>query len=261
MKKLALMLALVAGMTFSASSAHAIILDPSFLGGGLGETSVFNQLSVYAETESTLTSPTTFIDKGSLVVNGLIASGPVDDQDLNSVGGWLLTAVWSDLSGSTTTIDSGTNLQVQNTYLAGHMDMYATLQSAPGTYDFGALGFSDDTGFTTGTKVASLSLKSGFGSLFPNKTPITGSTDLFWDFTYMKAGFWKDNFGNDLKDEPLIVAFADSKVGDVSFPNPSVTLATHNGSVDVTIPEPATMILFGSGLMGFIARRKKKVIA
>ncbi|VAX37401.1 hypothetical protein MNBD_UNCLBAC01-921 [hydrothermal vent metagenome] len=270
MKKLLLTFALVAGLIVSASNADAIqiSLDVSSLGLGSGDgvTQLFDEFAFNSQTTSTDFDGIpggAFTDVGNVRITDFNAATSTDQEGINTA--WTLTAVWTDLSGTSTVIGPGS---LDYTYTSGTMKIYAAA-GVPNNFDGdGDLlfeGADDDTGFTTGTEIASLSLISGSGFVRPTPLGLTGASKLFWQFDTMETGIWKDEFGNDLKDSiPLVLAIADANMNNLTSGGPGVLWSDQNGSVAInntvspTIPEPATMLLFGSGLIGFIAKRKKR---
>lgn len=242
------------------------------LGDGNTRTGVFDQLSVYVETTSTPTSPTTFSDVGDIKVNGLLAPITPDSELLGSW--WEMTGRWENLTGNitgVTPIPGGT--LVSYVYTGGSLNLYADgpypglLPNSNFNGDGGSNdGSSDDVvgTFTDGTLVASLNLIGGTGSLNydSNGQPTTGSTLLRWQFSSMLPGFWLDANGNDLKplsDIGWVLAFSDTNTHQIKVRGVFID-SNHDGSVDIGIvPEPTSMLLLGIGMLGLATVRRKKV--
>jgi hypothetical protein len=258
MKKVFLMLL---GVIFVAGSASAmpIALNPEAIIAGTGTTGVFNELGIYIETTSTDFANGSFADVGNLAVKSLIASSPVYTSGLDS--SWFLVGGWTDLQGVTPAPG-------QYVYTSGTLNLYLT--QTPYAFNTWQLGADDDVGFT-GTQVASLSLLSGTGYLLPlGGGKYTGTVDLDWKFTMIADGFWLDGNGNvlsldDLSEGEYLMAIADANTNSVLFSldgqGNTIVYSKHDGSVSVgVVPEPATMALFGTGLLGLAGAglRKKR---
>ncbi len=258
MKKVLVTLAIV---LFAATSANAMpfVLNPDgVLGTAYGPTGVFNQLGVYFQTTSNEVGGA-FSDVGNVAVTSLIPS--VNNAGLDQQ--WQFTGLWKDLVG---TQSGGSFL-----YTAGTLDLYV---SSTKNYNFGSsIGAEDDVNFDTGVKVASLSLVEGYGFLLPVPTPkqYIGTVDLTWEFTYLNSDFWLDQYGNEIDLSKLsagekLFAFADANTDLVElYPQLDGSLivkSDHNGSVGIgVVPEPTSMVLFGTGLFGLAgAGLRKKIL-
>jgi len=253
MKKVFLTILVSICMLVAAGNASAMpfILDPdAALSTSFGTTGILGSIQFYSQTTSTHTSPTTFTDKGSIFSTGFI---PVlaDDAELNS--DWYLLGRWDDLTGN---VSGG-----QYNYTFGTLTLFATT-TAP---DFGTdpeidglasfIGADDDTGFT-GVEIAQLSLISGFS------TP-TG-VKLNWKFDSLLDGFWlaKDGVTHltalDANYDPFLLAFASTDNNYIKVDGAKI-YSDHDGSVSLgVVPEPASMLLFGSGLFGLVGAGIKK---
>ena len=224
-------------------------------------TGEFNQLGLYIETTSTRLPGDKFTDIGDLRVTDLLASTSIDTEGLNLYGtGWELTGRWDNVSG-TVSYDSGTNTETY-TYLAGTLNFYA---DQPPNYDFDTwqLGSSDDVAanFTDGTKVATAQLTSGEGHIWHNI--MSGDTLTSWKFSYMLPNFWLDSLGNDLSPYVssvpgfYIESEVDTNTHNIIVAQPLIH-SQHDGSASIDVPEPATMLLLGSGLLGLAGLGRKK---
>lgn len=260
MKKVLITLAIV---LFAAGSANAMpfALSPyNVLGGSYGQTGVYDQLGTYIQTTSTEVGGA-FTDVGHLAVTSLIPTQAGQKAGLDDT--WFLIGGWSDLQGTQGPLGSFT-------YTSGTLDLYVTTEA----YGWGSsVGAGDDTGFTPNASfnhVASLSLVSGAGGL--DYGTLNGWVELTWEFTAINqdGNFWLDENGQPINlanlsagERLFAIADANTHLVEVDFtPNGAVIRSDHNGSVAIgVVPEPASMVLFGSGLFGLAgAGLRKKIL-
>ncbi|HSV43789.1 MAG TPA: PEP-CTERM sorting domain-containing protein [Candidatus Bathyarchaeia archaeon] len=266
MKKVLLTLVSV---LFVASSASAmpIMLNPDaiFGAGTYGTTGVFDQLGILSQTTSTDYGTGAFSDVGNVKVTSLIDIDASAWAGMNS--SWFLAGGWTDVTG--VLVAPGVY-----SYQSGTLNLYAL--SANPNFNTVQLGADDDTGFvgTNANRVATLSLVSGSGFLVPNPYQagdFLGSTDITWEFTWAANGFWLDGNGDpislaDLNAGEKLMAFSDMNVDKVFFgidgKGNTLIYSDHNGSVEIgVVPEPATMVLFGTGLFGLAGAGLRKKFA
>ena len=264
MKKALFVIALVAGMMLMVGNAQALILpgislkfDLETIGAPAGTTTdVFKRISGQVAALSTydVAPPpgvgANFVDEGVFTAGSLFITDTVLAGDAGLGADWILTANWDDLAGHISLITpAGSDALYRFAYTSGTIALNATWNGDPAV------------------TVAELSLKIGEGSLLL-PTGI-GSTSLLFEFTDALDGFWLAPDGSDLK-ATLIgqMAFLDVNtiantivVGENA--DGYATIESINGAnIDVLpVPEPTTMLLLGSGLLGLAgigARKKRK---
>jgi hypothetical protein len=148
---------------------------------------------------------------------------------------------------------------------------------------------TDTFGANDGTMIAEFDLTIGSGTMdFVTPIYANGRTDILFNATYLKSGVWFDNNGIDMGSygydlTHLVIGLTDSDnviIPDNQIPPDFISEITaasglvYNGLTDyqfvvdtdgsfapasLPVPEPATLILFGFGLLGIAGTIRKKV--
>lgn len=249
---------------------------------GFGTTTEMSQISVVQNSEITqsVSHPTSgvpavgdsFVENGIGLVDGFsLTTNPGNTAGLNSVGGYEMTFTFDDLAGE---ISGGNGTEVDfNFYAQGSVSTFidASFDAAPLVTNQvnTPLPMGSYTGYNNGTQIALFNVDGGYGDL--DLLTGTGSTFLYLSFVDNPAyhNIWFDEFGNDMvKDEAaFVIGFVDTTQKNL-IATPDIftagtssytLLSSGNGGVEFAIPEPATMTLFGFGLLCLagISRRKK----
>ncbi len=252
-------------------------------------TGLHDQWGVYARSENIVnigndgfTSGDTFTNIGMLKVSSLldfIGGSISDDEGLNT--NYEITAAWTDLTGVVT---------AKNVVSNAPLTEYVTFSYDSGTVitfyiddspDFDTSfnfndGFTNFSTATDGIPILDVIIEGGTGSILQTDTNddglvdyvITASATLHGRVThvYQNDFIFFEDFGDfyELIDREIILAFTDWNADNFEynfddFPPNVRTIADHNGSLDFAVPEPATIILVGSGLLllGFSLRKRR----
>lgn len=143
-------------------------------------------------------------------------------------------------------------------------------------------GINDTAGY--GSEIlAKFTLEKGYGLVDPSGVP-NGEVTTIWKSTFLKPGVFIDENGNDLADFSLEIIFAYSttnasyidnvsdalkkeiaeyagvNLNDITNSPPYDLFISGNGQFRLSkVPEPATMFLLGSGLLGFVGVGRKRL--
>jgi hypothetical protein len=283
-------------MDFGAGGGVDGHVDQDGVGDTDQVTETFNQLGVFAQTTTTqfdtdgsgsLTSGDKFSDNGHLNVTGLIPGAAGDNEGLNTLQGYQMTAEWNGLTGTATALsDNGdgtstgniTYDSVGNTTFNFYVDDRTGALATRTNFNYGGdIGSDDDVDgtFTDGVLVLSVLITGGAGTnVFDNLTGafLRGTSTLIGEVTFALEDFFFFADGdadlNDLLESLIqISVFIDQNTDNVQTAagpcgdnnpatvcNPGDPLfivdSDHDGSIDlVRIPEPASVLLFGLGFL------------
>jgi hypothetical protein len=282
-------------MDFGAGGGVDGHVDQDGVGDTDQRTENFNQLGVFAQTTTTqfdtdgsgtLTDGDKFSDNGHLNVTGLIPGPNGDNEGLNTLQGYQLTAEWNGLTGTAEALsDNGDGTSTGNiTYDAVNTTFNFYVDDRTGAlatrtnFNYGSdIGSDDDVDgtFTDGVLVLSVLITGGAGTnVFDNLTGafLRGTSTLIGEVTFALEDFFFFADGdadlNDLLESLIkISVFIDQNTDNVETAagpcgdgnpltpcNPGDPLfivdSDHDGSIDlVRIPEPASVLLFGLGFL------------
>lgn len=232
-----------------------------------------------------------FLDDGYAAITDLLP--PLgDDEGLGIFSE--ITVSWTGLAGITTSdlTPIGINGETAQTiaYEADStvFEFYFHGDGVGPNASFGAVGSGDNTGFSDGEKILELLVKGGSGTntFDAGGDFLSGSSILLGEVVFALDDFWWFDNGDDTPGTagdqdfndllglavPLVLrASVDQNTDEVltdfsgfGAPGPAgfgdtlfTVHSTHDGSLDFSVPEPKTVLLFGLGLLSFPLLRRR----
>jgi hypothetical protein len=198
----------------------------------------------------------------------------VSDDNGNSTpfNGKELTATFTGGAGTGT-------LGGSITFTSGALDFY--VDDTPDYATPGGSAGANIYGANNGTHIGTFDLTFGNGLINPLGVP-NGAISLGFKATNLVAGYWFDEWGNDLFNNTNVVNFVTNNASRVaalstlakneivcqlngfdcptgnSFDNlPQTFVLSGNGQDRMAIPEPASLALIGIGLLGMSFKRRQ----
>lgn len=280
MKKKFLAILLILGIVaFTSATASAFLNDWYIdIDGDQTGTSTYDatQISEYLDTVGPSYIINTFTDgtTGTFEDYGAFVSRAHDGGSLYT---WGTDAELTGLFYGEGNVDLGTVGSGTIDFTGGTLDIYADLSpdfaTSTGTY-----------GADNGTLIASFDVITGEGTVDPTTAVPNGEITVEFESTFLADNYWFDEFGNDLSDtDPIswILGFATTNASHVANPEqivvdelvddfagnltnytntpPGDFIVGTNGQYRLdAVPEPATLLLLGTGLIGLAGASRKK---